>query len=92
MWLWAKKSRAEMRWCSFCCLCLPRVIYKLVACKSESIRVQSLKVLGYFLKHLGHKWVTDSTKSVIKNLEIYLPAAYVFVTFLATHTGGKSST
>uniref|UniRef100_A0A674NGX2 Neurobeachin n=1 Tax=Takifugu rubripes TaxID=31033 RepID=A0A674NGX2_TAKRU len=32
-----------------------RVIYKLVACKSESIRVQSLKVLGYFLKHLGHK-------------------------------------
>nr|XP_019943616.1 PREDICTED: neurobeachin-like [Paralichthys olivaceus] len=32
-----------------------RVIYKLMACKSESIRVQSLKVLGYFLKHLGHK-------------------------------------
>ncbi|XP_075956980.1 neurobeachin isoform X3 [Anarhichas minor] len=32
-----------------------RVIYKLVASKSESIRVQSLKVLGYFLKHLGHK-------------------------------------
>uniref|UniRef100_A0A3Q1FIH2 Neurobeachin n=1 Tax=Acanthochromis polyacanthus TaxID=80966 RepID=A0A3Q1FIH2_9TELE len=32
-----------------------RVIYKLMASKSESIRVQSLKVLGYFLKHLGHK-------------------------------------
>lgn len=35
---------------------LPRVIYKLLASKSESIRVQALKVLGYFLKHLGHKW------------------------------------
>ncbi len=34
-----------------------RVIYKLLASKSESIRVQALKVLGYFLKHLGHKWV-----------------------------------
>uniref|UniRef100_A0A672P2Z4 Neurobeachin n=1 Tax=Sinocyclocheilus grahami TaxID=75366 RepID=A0A672P2Z4_SINGR len=32
-----------------------RVIYKLLASKSESIRVQALKVLGYFLKHLGHK-------------------------------------
>ncbi|KAM6987921.1 neurobeachin [Tautogolabrus adspersus] len=32
-----------------------RVIYKLMASRSESIRVQSLKVLGYFLKHLGHK-------------------------------------
>ncbi|XP_035857076.1 neurobeachin isoform X5 [Sander lucioperca] len=32
-----------------------RVIYKLMASKSEGIRVQSLKVLGYFLKHLGHK-------------------------------------
>uniref|UniRef100_A0A8D3BMT0 Neurobeachin n=1 Tax=Scophthalmus maximus TaxID=52904 RepID=A0A8D3BMT0_SCOMX len=32
-----------------------RVIYKLMASKSESIQVQSLKVLGYFLKHLGHK-------------------------------------
>uniref|UniRef100_A0A669CNB4 Neurobeachin n=1 Tax=Oreochromis niloticus TaxID=8128 RepID=A0A669CNB4_ORENI len=32
-----------------------RVIYKLMASKSESIRVQTLKVLGYFLKHLGHK-------------------------------------
>uniref|UniRef100_A0A7N8XMH7 Neurobeachin n=1 Tax=Mastacembelus armatus TaxID=205130 RepID=A0A7N8XMH7_9TELE len=32
-----------------------RVIYKLLTSKSESIRVQSLKVLGYFLKHLGHK-------------------------------------
>ncbi|KAM9733236.1 neurobeachin isoform 4-T4 [Menidia menidia] len=32
-----------------------RVIYKLLASKSEHIRVQSLKVLGYFLKHLGHK-------------------------------------
>ncbi|XP_057676681.1 neurobeachin a isoform X5 [Corythoichthys intestinalis] len=32
-----------------------RVICKLLASKSESIRVQALKVLGYFLKHLGHK-------------------------------------
>ncbi|GAB1287537.1 Neurobeachin [Apodemus speciosus] len=31
-----------------------RVIYKLLASKSESIWVQALKVLGYFLKHLGH--------------------------------------
>ncbi|MEQ2165133.1 hypothetical protein GOODEAATRI_013957, partial [Goodea atripinnis] len=31
-----------------------RVICKLLASKSESIRVQALKVLGYFLKHLGH--------------------------------------
>ncbi|KAJ7995690.1 hypothetical protein DPEC_G00247190 [Dallia pectoralis] len=32
-----------------------RVVYKLLASKTESIRVQSLKVLAYFLKHLGHK-------------------------------------
>uniref|UniRef100_A0A3P9I7N3 Neurobeachin n=1 Tax=Oryzias latipes TaxID=8090 RepID=A0A3P9I7N3_ORYLA len=32
-----------------------RVIYKLLASKSENICVQSLKVLAYFLKHLGHK-------------------------------------
>ncbi|XP_068069873.1 neurobeachin isoform X7 [Danio rerio] len=32
-----------------------RVVYKLLASKSESIRVQALKVLAYFLKHLGHK-------------------------------------
>ncbi|XP_029767845.1 neurobeachin-like [Terrapene carolina triunguis] len=32
-----------------------QVIYKLLASKSESIWVQALKVLGYFLKHLGHK-------------------------------------
>uniref|UniRef100_A0A8C7ZYE6 Neurobeachin n=1 Tax=Oryzias sinensis TaxID=183150 RepID=A0A8C7ZYE6_9TELE len=32
-----------------------RVIYKLLASKSENIRVQSLKILAYFLKHLGHK-------------------------------------
>ncbi|XP_077467130.1 neurobeachin-like isoform X1 [Stigmatopora argus] len=32
-----------------------RVIYKLLASKSENIQVQSLKVLAYFLKHLGHK-------------------------------------
>uniref|UniRef100_A0A671NRY6 Neurobeachin n=1 Tax=Sinocyclocheilus anshuiensis TaxID=1608454 RepID=A0A671NRY6_9TELE len=31
------------------------VVYKLLASKSESIRVQALKVLAYFLKHLGHK-------------------------------------
>ncbi|XP_015200106.2 lipopolysaccharide-responsive and beige-like anchor protein isoform X1 [Lepisosteus oculatus] len=32
-----------------------RVIYKLLASKSEGIRVQALKVTGYFLKHLGPK-------------------------------------
>ncbi|CAL9699976.1 unnamed protein product [Knipowitschia caucasica] len=32
-----------------------RVIYKLLASKSEPIRVQTLKVLGYFLKHLPPK-------------------------------------
>ncbi|KTF77714.1 hypothetical protein cypCar_00032240, partial [Cyprinus carpio] len=30
------------------------VVYKLLASKSESIQVQALKVLAYFLKHLGH--------------------------------------
>ncbi|XP_074849294.1 lipopolysaccharide-responsive and beige-like anchor protein isoform X3 [Carettochelys insculpta] len=32
-----------------------RVVYKLLASKSEGIRVQALKVLGYFLKHLAPK-------------------------------------
>ncbi|XP_040891904.1 lipopolysaccharide-responsive and beige-like anchor protein isoform X3 [Toxotes jaculatrix] len=32
-----------------------RVIYKLLASKSEGIRVQALKVMGYFLKHLTPK-------------------------------------
>uniref|UniRef100_I3JUT1 Neurobeachin n=1 Tax=Oreochromis niloticus TaxID=8128 RepID=I3JUT1_ORENI len=32
-----------------------RVIYKLLAAKNEGIRVQALKVLGYFLKHLSPK-------------------------------------
>uniref|UniRef100_A0A8C9YVR8 Neurobeachin n=1 Tax=Sander lucioperca TaxID=283035 RepID=A0A8C9YVR8_SANLU len=32
-----------------------RVIYKLLASKSEGIRVQTLKVMGYFLKHLPPK-------------------------------------
>ncbi|XP_077135423.1 lipopolysaccharide-responsive and beige-like anchor protein [Ranitomeya variabilis] len=32
-----------------------RVVYKLLASKSEGIRVQGLKVLGYFLKHLSPK-------------------------------------
>ncbi|KAJ8403599.1 hypothetical protein AAFF_G00349250 [Aldrovandia affinis] len=32
-----------------------RVMYKLLASKSEGIRVQALKVLGYFLKHLVAK-------------------------------------
>ncbi|KAF4071383.1 hypothetical protein AMELA_G00272490 [Ameiurus melas] len=32
-----------------------RVIYKLLASKSEGIRVQALKVLGYFLRHLQPK-------------------------------------
>lgn len=32
-----------------------RVIYKLLASKSEGIRVQALKALGYFLKHLAPK-------------------------------------
>ncbi|KAK7882246.1 hypothetical protein WMY93_028420 [Mugilogobius chulae] len=32
-----------------------RVVHKLLASQSESVRVHSLKTLGYFLKHLGHK-------------------------------------
>ncbi|XP_059198367.1 lipopolysaccharide-responsive and beige-like anchor protein isoform X2 [Centropristis striata] len=32
-----------------------RVIYKLLASKSEGIRVQTLKVMGYFMKHLPPK-------------------------------------
>ena len=36
-------------------LSLSRAIFKLLGSKSENIRVQALKVLGYFLKHLGHK-------------------------------------
>ncbi|XP_029007052.1 lipopolysaccharide-responsive and beige-like anchor protein isoform X4 [Betta splendens] len=32
-----------------------RVIYKLLASKSEGVRVQTLKVMGYFLKHLPPK-------------------------------------
>uniref|UniRef100_A0A674JZP4 Uncharacterized protein n=1 Tax=Terrapene triunguis TaxID=2587831 RepID=A0A674JZP4_9SAUR len=40
---------------AFMLLFLKQVIYKLLASKSESIWVQALKVLGYFLKHLGHK-------------------------------------
>ncbi|XP_034044261.1 lipopolysaccharide-responsive and beige-like anchor protein isoform X3 [Thalassophryne amazonica] len=32
-----------------------RVIYKLLASKNEGIRVQTLKVMGYFLKHLPPK-------------------------------------
>ncbi|KAI3353323.1 hypothetical protein L3Q82_019858 [Scortum barcoo] len=32
-----------------------RVIYKLLASKSEGIRVQALKVMGYFLKHMSPK-------------------------------------
>ncbi|PIO38003.1 hypothetical protein AB205_0207430 [Aquarana catesbeiana] len=33
-----------------------RVVYKLLASKGEGIRVQALKVLGYFLKHLSPKF------------------------------------
>ncbi|XP_071664091.1 lipopolysaccharide-responsive and beige-like anchor protein isoform X2 [Patagioenas fasciata] len=32
-----------------------QVVYKLLASKSEGIRVQALKVMGYFLKHLAPK-------------------------------------
>lgn len=32
-----------------------RVIYKLLASTSEGIRVQALKAIGYFLKHLAPK-------------------------------------
>nr|XP_014344056.1 PREDICTED: lipopolysaccharide-responsive and beige-like anchor protein isoform X1 [Latimeria chalumnae] len=32
-----------------------RIVYKLLASKSEGIRVQALKVMGYFLKHLVPK-------------------------------------
>lgn len=53
-----------------------RVIYKLLASKSESIRVQALKVLGYFLKHLGHKWVliikTFVWRPVYEHTKLYL--------------------
>lgn len=47
---------------SICCyvffsLVNNRVIFKLLASKSEGIRVQALKVLGYFLKYLSPKWV-----------------------------------
>ena len=31
------------------------VIYKLLASKDEAVRVQALKVLGYFLKYLPPK-------------------------------------
>ncbi|OCT97014.1 hypothetical protein XELAEV_18009233mg [Xenopus laevis] len=36
-----------------------RIVYKLLASKSEGIRVQALKVLGYFLKHLSPKRKTE---------------------------------
>uniref|UniRef100_A0A3Q3MCG6 Neurobeachin n=1 Tax=Mastacembelus armatus TaxID=205130 RepID=A0A3Q3MCG6_9TELE len=36
-----------------------RLIYKLLASKSEGIRVQTLKVMGYFLKHLPAKRKSD---------------------------------
>ncbi|XP_069487363.1 lipopolysaccharide-responsive and beige-like anchor protein isoform X2 [Ambystoma mexicanum] len=36
-----------------------RVIYKLLASKSEGIRVQALKALGFFLKHLAPKRKTE---------------------------------
>ncbi|XP_007902212.1 lipopolysaccharide-responsive and beige-like anchor protein isoform X1 [Callorhinchus milii] len=36
-----------------------RIIYKLLASKSEGIRVQALKVMGYFLKHLAPKRKTE---------------------------------
>ncbi|XP_030047517.1 LOW QUALITY PROTEIN: lipopolysaccharide-responsive and beige-like anchor protein [Microcaecilia unicolor] len=36
-----------------------RVVYKLMASRSEGIRVQGLKVLGYFLKHLAPKRKTE---------------------------------
>ncbi|XP_071359650.1 lipopolysaccharide-responsive and beige-like anchor protein isoform X3 [Trachinotus anak] len=36
-----------------------RVIFKLLASKSEGIRVQALKVMGYFLKHLSPKRKSD---------------------------------
>ncbi|XP_049328599.1 lipopolysaccharide-responsive and beige-like anchor protein isoform X4 [Astyanax mexicanus] len=36
-----------------------RVIYKLLGSKSEGIRVQSLKVMGYFLRHLQPKRKSD---------------------------------
>lgn len=39
-----------------------RVIYKLLASTSEGIRVQALKAIGYFLKHLAPKWVCMKSK------------------------------
>ncbi|XP_061626938.1 lipopolysaccharide-responsive and beige-like anchor protein isoform X5 [Phyllopteryx taeniolatus] len=40
-----------------------RVIYKLLASKSEGIRVQTLKVLGYFLRHLTPKRKSEVMQS-----------------------------
>lgn len=53
-----------------------RVVYKLLASKSESIRVQALKVLAYFLKHLGHKWVN---LRLPRNLSFSLMGWFVFL-------------
>ncbi|TKS82883.1 Neurobeachin Lysosomal-trafficking regulator 2 [Collichthys lucidus] len=52
-----------------------RVICKLLASKSESIRVQALKVLGYFLKHLGHKSLTGPHGATCQYQIIIRPVA-----------------
>lgn len=55
-----------------------RVVYKLLASKSESIRVQALKVLAYFLKHLGHKWVHPFFSFPETYLQRSLPRVIIF--------------
>lgn len=52
-----------------------RVIYKLLASKSEGIRVQTLKVMGYFLKHLPPKYV-QKDKQESTNLATILPSYF----------------
>ena len=44
------------QWCVYYFL-FNSVIYKLLASKNEAVRVQTLKILGYFLKNLQPKWV-----------------------------------
>ncbi|XP_054650005.1 neurobeachin-like isoform X3 [Dunckerocampus dactyliophorus] len=61
-----------------------RVIYKLMASKSESIQVQCLKALAYFLKHLGHKRKVEimHTQSLFTLLgeKLLLPSGTMTVT------------
>lgn len=55
------------------------VIYKLLASTSEGIRVQALKAMGYFLKHLAPKWVYMTCKMKWSMLFILQILGVVFV-------------